>query len=365
MCHIPRRRRGLTLVELLAVIAIIGLLVGLLLPAVNSVRESGRRMRCQGNLKQIALATLQHQHSLGRLPPAFLYDPKHVAMAPLMFWLLPYMELRSEYDTVMSTAGNFPSGVYGTTRLDARTILLMRQVPTLLCTSDYSSPEFGYYCQYLNSGTNSAVGGNMQPAPNTRRYWAATNYVFNLSVFGQIFGKNTDCPITNIIPAYASEGPLCLGNFMQTAPDSIPDGTSKTIGFSEKLSMPNWQTSTGPYGTCWAASWHNADQFFPYFNPGGRIGKDLCRASGLPSSKPPGKFSGKRLYDDMVLGQSNMIQDRPARDASDYRFVHAIHGGAVQSAMLDGRVTSFDVSIDFRVMAAMLYTDDGQVVSEP
>jgi prepilin-type N-terminal cleavage/methylation domain-containing protein len=361
MRSIPHRRHGLTLVEVLAVIAIIGLLVGLLLPAVQSVRESGRRTQCNSNHKQLAQAALQHEHSTGRLPPAFLYDPQHRAMAPLMFWLLPYLERRSEYDAVMNTAGTFPSNVYGAVRLDASKNLLMMQVPAFLCPSDYSSPEFGYYCQYLNSGTNSAVGGSSQPAPYTSRYWAATNYPFNLGAFGQILGKQTDCPTTQVIPAFAEEGPLCMGNFQQTAPGSIADGTSMTIAFSEKLSMPNWQTSTGPYGTCWAASWHNWDPFFPYFNdPGG-----LLRAMGLTSRKPPGKVSGKACYDRMVRDQSNMIQDRPARDASDYRFVHAIHGGAVQCAMLDGRVTSFDVFTDYRVMAALLYTDDGQVVAAP
>jgi prepilin-type N-terminal cleavage/methylation domain-containing protein len=65
-----RERPGFTLVELLAVIAIVGVLIGLLLPAVQTARESARRSSCQGNLKQMALGVLLFADVNGRLPPA-------------------------------------------------------------------------------------------------------------------------------------------------------------------------------------------------------------------------------------------------------------------------------------------------------
>lgn len=98
---LTNQRRGFTLVELLVVIAIIGVLIALLLPAVQQAREAARRSQCRNNLKQIGLGMQTYHASHGRFPPGYLYAPNPQGNGKGFGWaamLLPFVEQRAIYD---------------------------------------------------------------------------------------------------------------------------------------------------------------------------------------------------------------------------------------------------------------------------
>ena len=155
MCRQTRVARGFTLIELLVVIAIIGILIALLLPAVQSVRESARRLQCANNLKQLGLAMLTHHEAHERFPSGgwgwrWVGDPDRGSgrrqPASWGYTLLPYLEQTALHQ--LGADGNpntLTPGQLEGAAVRVQTPLTVMQCPTRRAPVTYSNRIFGIY----------------------------------------------------------------------------------------------------------------------------------------------------------------------------------------------------------------------------
>jgi prepilin-type N-terminal cleavage/methylation domain-containing protein len=133
----PSRRRGFTLIELLVVIAIIGVLIALLLPAVQSAREAARRSQCTNNLKQIGLAVANYESANQALPPSGVYSPPSGSLEAnfsMKARLLPFMEQSPLYDALNMNLLSYIDMANGLSV--ANSTVARATVTTFLCPSD-------------------------------------------------------------------------------------------------------------------------------------------------------------------------------------------------------------------------------------
>jgi prepilin-type N-terminal cleavage/methylation domain-containing protein/prepilin-type processing-associated H-X9-DG protein len=156
----PSVRRGFTLIELLVVIAIIGILIGLLLPAVQKVREAAGRMSCTNNLKQIGLALHSYHDAMGSFPPGYIdgnTDPNSTPdndVGPGWGWasfLLPYLEQQNVYNQI-----DFSQAI-GTGKNTAVSQLPLK---VFLCPSDAYQQNFTVWPTGIVVAHSSYVGCN-------------------------------------------------------------------------------------------------------------------------------------------------------------------------------------------------------------
>lgn len=157
---LPFVRRGFTLVELLVVIAIIGILIALLLPAVQAAREAARRSQCTNNLKQLGLGLHNYHDTLKTFPPGAVRRPS----ATCWTWsalLLPYIEQMPLYDALAPNGGSIPPATAGTP--------IMTEVPVYRCPSspgDRTNSNYGNYA----TACYVASAAIMEEEPNSANF---------------------------------------------------------------------------------------------------------------------------------------------------------------------------------------------------
>ncbi len=312
-------RRGFTLIELLVVIAIIAILIGLLLPAVQKVREAAARMSCSNNLKQMVLASHNYHDAYGTLPTG---NTTGTAFSTHMF-LLPYLEQDNVYRLVDQTVAWNHSN---------NTAARAAVIKTFLCPSD--------------------------PVTQTPAGWAGNNYRSNQGS-GLLNGQPPTTPGDPNFGMPAPNGPF--PPVLTTTLVGITDGTSNTAAFSEHLKGDFNNGQSTPPDTFWPNTYPaTPDEAVAQCNAIDPTNLSFQRVSDVGAPWLQGYHSTTKYFH--VAGpNARSCMFPPGRISTT---ATSKHTGGVMVGLCDGSVRFVRDSIPIAAWRAMGSKDGGEIVVE-
>lgn len=312
------RCRGFTLVELLVVVAIIGVLVALLLPAIQAARESARRSQCSNHLKQIGLAFHNFQDTYGWLPTGGRDGDHRVSFSGSYaltrhgwnwtYWILPFLEENTVFDMATDEDDPVPPGSGRNAQDDA---VGREAIATYYCPSRRSPVAYGgfYRCDFAGNAGEYSEGGHSSGVSRGDR------------------------------------GVLMMTDHRRTRVELILDGSSNTLMVAEKALHPDAAGEDGGDNERWNnAGW---DTDVPRWGA-------LSTGEGLrpiPDSAAP-------VPPDWTTGPL-----APHSFGRWHPYFGSSHPGGINACMADGSVRHINFTVEAEVFRLISLTDTGEAVS--
>jgi prepilin-type N-terminal cleavage/methylation domain-containing protein len=330
----PKSRRGFTLIELLVVIAIIGVLIGLLLPAVQKVREAAARTQCANNYKQLGLAAHNFENTYNRLPGAWTDDRSPYPNrddATIWFFLLPFIEQTNLYNQGTSANPNVANN--GFRDESPWYTVATTQVKTYVCpsdgTADSDTRTYNLYPLFGPDGAKTNWGN-----------YATSNYAANVMVFDP-------------------SGPRPLVAAM-------PDGTSNTVMYAHRH---KWCDATVPWGgggtnTDWALTPRQAYNEWNtgVFGMGAYIQINCGGTAPCRPTRPGPNYNGVVAANmDISLG-SLPFQIAPAPGYCNPQVTSSPHSGVMPVGLGDGSVRMVSAGVSVTTWRNASIPNDGNVL---
>ncbi|GAA4436975.1 DUF1559 domain-containing protein [Bremerella cremea] len=321
-----KKSRGFTLVELLVVIAIIGVLIALLLPAVQQAREAARRMSCSNNMKQVGLSLHNYHDTHNVLPPQ---AAKGSHSANWWVHILPFCEQGNLYDRLLVNQGGFWMGGGDTASLNNKDVLNRIAPPYMVCPS---SPMELFWTE-----SNSA-GATEQIEPS---------YV---AISGSNNHSSTDTDVNSGNSPISAGGMIIRIRALNMS--ACTDGTSNTIVVAEQADYVVDSSGTKyDIRASWQdGGWHGTSPMQEVKGAGSVTGaayrcwNETTVIRGL----------GTRTYDAATMGNEKC--NSPLISA---------HPGGVMALGLDGHVNFLAETLDVQTWKNLVDRDDGNVLTIP
>jgi prepilin-type N-terminal cleavage/methylation domain-containing protein len=270
-----RRRQGFTLIELLVVIAIIAILIGLLVPAVQKVRDAAARIQCANNLKQLGIAAANYEGTTGKLPPGYLGPTPNIneddgqpdyynyQWVGCLTYLLPYVEQDNVYNLFQS---GLPTDYLATNKVypgwwnyDSSWAAAQMRVKTFLCPAD--SPEDANQAIFVlwHTFPDPSSGGffvTVAYFDSSASGLARTNYLgvsgYGGMVYPQYAGAFTNRSSNTLAKISAADGTantLLFGEYLGDTDTGVQNYSGTWMGAGALPAA--WGTPTGPTNSGW------------------------------------------------------------------------------------------------------------------